>query len=110
MPIISEVINDRKLWVIISTRKKDHVENELSIIQHIVEKLNEQWFEKGEFIWTGRFDDEKTSMAIFEATMEKATKYFDAYSKITNDSIDTKMHKWDAIPLFTILARIQGKI
>ncbi len=109
MPIIPEVINDRKLWVIISTRKKT-AENELSVIQPIVEKLNDQWFEKGEFIWTGRFDDEKTSMAIFEATMEKASKYFDTYSKICSDSLDTKMHRWDAIPLFTILARIQGKI
>ena len=74
------------------------------------EKLNEQWFEKGEFIWTGRFDDENTSMAIFEATIEKASKYFDIYSKICRDSLDTKIHQWDAIPLFTILARIQGKI
>ena len=110
MPIIPEVVNDRKLWVIISTRKKDCVENELSIIKPIVEKLNEQWFDKGDFIWAGRFDDEKTSMAIFEATMEKATNYFDTYSKICSDSLDTKMHHWDAIPLFTILARMQEKI
>jgi hypothetical protein len=48
--------------VIISTRKKNCAENELNIVQPIVEKLNEQWFEKGEFIWIGRFDDENTSM------------------------------------------------
>lgn len=110
MPIISEVINERKLWVIISTRKKDHAGNELDIVKPIVEKLNEQWFEKGDFIWAGRFEDNVTSMAIFDATEEKANKYYDAYSKVCADSLDTRMHQWDAIPLFTILDRIQGKI
>lgn len=110
MPIIPEVINDRKLWVILSTRKKDGAENELLVIQPLVEKLNEQWFEKGDFIWAGRFDDDMTSMAIFDATEEKAKKYFDEYSKVCANSLDTKMYQWDALPLFTILERIQGKI
>jgi hypothetical protein len=110
VPVIPEVLNDMKLWVIISTRKKDCSENELSVIKPMVEELNQQWFEKGDFIWSGRFDDEKTSMAIFEATTEKAAKYFDTYSKICGNSLDMKMHQWDAIPLLAILARIQGKI
>ena len=50
MPLIPEVVNERKLWVIISIRKKDDTVNELDIIKPIVEKLNEQWFEKGDFI------------------------------------------------------------
>ena len=110
MPIIPEVIDERKLWVIISTRKNDCAENELEIIKPIIEKLNEQWFEKGDFIWAGRFDDEKTSMAIFDATEEKAKKYFEVYSKTCTGSLETNLHQWDAMPLFTILERIQGKI
>ena len=110
MPLIPDVINERKLWVMISTRKKDCAENELEIIKPMIEKLNEQWFEKGDFIWAGRFDDKKTSMAIFEATEEKAKKYFDAYSKACANSVETNLHKWDAMPLFTILERIQGKL
>ncbi|AFS81062.1 hypothetical protein NKOR_05895 [Candidatus Nitrosopumilus koreensis AR1] len=109
MPIISEVINDRKLWVIISSRK-DGGSDELEVIRPIIEKLNEQWFEKGDFVWTGRFDDKKTSMAIFESTEDKAKNYFEEYSKICADSLDTKLYQWDALPLFTILERIQGKI
>jgi len=110
MPVIPEVIDERKLWVIISTRKKDSAENELEIIKPMVEKLNEQWYEKGDFIWAGGFDDEKTSMAIFEATEEKAKKYFEAYSNVCAGSLVTNLHQWDALPLFTILERIQGKI
>ena len=110
MPIIPEVINDRKLWVIISSRKNSGSAKELQIIQPIIEKLNEQWFEKGDFVWTGRFDDDKTSMAIFEATKDKAENYFEEYSKICEASLDMKMYRWDALPLFTILERIQGKI
>ena len=108
--LIPEVINERKLWVIISTRKKDDSVNELDIIKPIVEKLNEQWFEKGDFIWAGSFDDKKTSMVIFEAIEEKARNYFENYSKICSDSLDIKIHQWDALPLFTILERVQGKI
>lgn len=110
MPIISEVINDRKLWVIISSRKNNGSDKELEIVRPIIEKLNEQWFEKGDFIWTGRFDDNKTSMAIFESTKDKAKNYFEEYSKVCDESLDTKMYQWDALPLFTILERVQGKI
>jgi|GEM_PF-309567 len=110
MPLIPEVINERKLWVIISTRKKEGLENELEIIKPMVEKLNEQWFEKGDFIWTGSFDDQKTSMVIFEAVEDKAKKYFDSYSKICSSSLEINIHQWDALPLFTILQRIQRKI
>ena len=110
MSIIPEVIDERKLWVMISSRKKSCVERELEIIKPIIEKLNEQWFEKGDFIWAGRFDDQKTSMAIFEATEEKAKNYFEDYSKACSGSLETVLHHWDAMPLFTILERIQGKI
>jgi len=57
MALIPGVINERKSWVIISTRKKEELENELEIIKPMVKKLNEQWFEKGDFIGTGSFDD-----------------------------------------------------
>lgn len=110
MPLIPEVINERKLWVIISTRKREESGKELDIIKPMVEKLNEQWFEKGDFIWAGSFDDKKTSMAIFEAVEDKARKYYDDYSKICLDSLDSTIYQWDALPLFTILQRIQREI
>jgi hypothetical protein len=110
MPIIPEVLEERKLWVIIGTRKPDSVKNELEIIKPMIEKLNEQWFEKGDFIWSGRFDDNKTSMAIFEATKEKAYKYFDSFSKASANSLTTNLYQWDALPLLSIIERIQDKI
>lgn len=110
MPLIPNVINERKLWVIISTRKNDNSVNELDIVKPLVEELNEQWYKKGDFLWIGRFDDDKTSMIIFEATKEKADNYFESYFKICSSSLDVNIHKWDALPLFTILERIQDKI
>ncbi|MGY5147115.1 MAG: hypothetical protein ACW9W4_03875 [Candidatus Nitrosopumilus sp. bin_7KS] len=110
MPLIPDVINERKLWVIISTRKNNDSVNELDIVKPMVEELNGQWSGKGDFMWSGRFDDNKTSMIIFEATEEKAKKYFEDYSKVCSDSLDVNIHQWDALPLFTILERIQGKI
>lgn len=110
MPVIPEVINERSLWVILSIRRTDDDTNELDIVKPMIEKLNEEWFKKGDFVWAGRFDDDKTSMAVFEATEEKAKNYFEHYSKICENSLDIKLHKWDALPLFTILERIQGKI
>ena len=49
-------------------------------------------------------------MIIFEATEEKAKKYFDHYSKVCSSLLDVNIHQWDALSLFTILERIQGKI
>ena len=110
MPLIPEVINDRKLWVIIGTRKKNDLKNELEIVKTKIEKLDKQWFEKCGFIWSGRFDDNKTSMTIFETTEEKAKNYFEQYSKVCTSCLDSKLYQWDAFPLFAILERVQGKI
>ena len=110
MPLIPEVIDERKLWVILSSRKENCEESELEIIKPLVEKLNERWFEKGSFVWTGRFDDNKTSMSIFETTREKAENYFNDFCKVCGNSLENNLLRWDALPLFTILERIQGKI
>jgi len=40
----------------------------------LMKKLNEEWFLGGDFIWTGSFYNNKTSMAIFETTEEKGRK------------------------------------
>lgn len=61
-------------------------------------------------MWAGRFDDQKTSMTIFETTEEKAKNYFEDYSKSCSGSLETDLHHLDAMLLFTILERIQGKI
>lgn len=108
--LISEVINERKLWMIITTRKENCEENELEILKPMIEKLNEFWFRKGDFVWAGRLDDEKTSMAIFEATEEKAGNYFSQYHAVCNGILDVNLHQWDAFPLFMVLERLQGKI
>ena len=110
MPLIEEVLNDRKLWVIISSRKENGKTRELEIIKPLVKQLNEEWFLSGDFIWEGSFDDNKTSMAIFEATEEKARKYFAKYNKVCLKSLVNKLYQWDALPLLSILARIEKKI
>jgi len=86
------VINEQKLWGIKNTRKKKD-QKKMEIIKPIVEKLNEQWFEKGDFIGTGSFDNQKTGMAIFEAAEDKAKKYFDNCSKICSSSSGINIHQ-----------------
>lgn len=108
--LISEVINERRLWMIITTRKENCEENEVEILKPMIENLNEQWFGKGDFVWTGRLDDDKTCMAIFEATEEKARNYFSQYQAVCKGILDTNLHQWDAFPLFSVLERMQGKI
>ena len=110
MPLIDEVLDDRKLWVIISSRKENGQTHELEIIKPLMKKLNEEWFLGGDFIWAGSFDDNKTSMVIFETTEEKARKYFAKYDKICLKSLENKLYQWDALPLLSILARIEKKI
>ena len=50
MPLIPDVVNERKLWVIISTRKNDNSVNELDIVKPMIEELNGQWYKKGDFL------------------------------------------------------------
>ena len=91
----------KSLWVLVSTLK-DETKDLQSITHSVIELVNE-WQSKGNFIWSGPFDDSKTGMAIFEATEKEAKEFYDKYDKICSKILDYRLSHWNAIPFLSAL-------
>ena len=100
---MSQTISQKQLWVLVSSLKEQTKEVDLQMITSSVIELVNEWQTKGNFIWTGPFDDNKTGMAIFEATQEEAKGFYDKYDKACSGILDYHMHQWSAIPFLSAL-------
>lgn len=72
------------------------------ISQPIIELVDE-WQSKGKFIWSGPLDDNRTGMAIFEATEEDVHRFYDKYDKICAGILEYHLYQWESIPLLSML-------
>ena len=93
----------KSLWVLQSFLKDETKGADLDSITFSVIQLVNEWQSKGNFIWSGPFDDNKTGMAIFEATEKEARKFYDTYDKICSKILDCHLHQWSAIPFLSAL-------
>jgi hypothetical protein len=100
---MSQTISQKQLWVLVSSLKEQTKQIDLEMITPSVIELVNEWQTKGNFIWTGPFDDSKTGMAIFEATQEQAREFYDKYDKVCSGILDYHMYQWSAIPFLSAL-------
>lgn len=100
---MSQTISQKQLWVLVSSLKEQTKQVDLEMITPSVIELVNEWQTKGNFIWTGPFDDSKTGMAIFEATQEQAREFYDKYDKVCSGILDYHMYQWSAIPFLSAL-------
>lgn len=100
---MSQTISQKQLWVLVSSLKEQTKQVDLEMITPSVIELVNEWQTKGNFIWTGPFDDSKTGMAVFEATQEQAREFYDKYDKVCSGILDYHMYQWSAIPFLSAL-------
>ena len=93
----------KSLWVIVSSLKEDTKEIDLQMITPSIIELINAWQSKGNFIWSGPFDDKRTGMAVFESTDKEAKEFYDKYDKICSKILDYHLHRWNAIPFLSAL-------
>jgi len=67
--------------------------------------LVDEWHSQGKIMWSGAFDDNKTSMTIFEATDNEASDLFAKYNQASNKVVDSYIYQWDAMPILSLLSR-----
>ena len=106
MSIMSQTIqtSDQKSpWVIVSSLKEDTREIDIQMLTPSIIELINEWQSKGNFIWSGPFDDNRTGMAIFEATEKEAREFYDKYDKICSKILDYHLYQWSAIPFLSAL-------
>ena len=103
MSQITKANEQKSVWVLVSGLKADTTELDLKkVVPSVIELVND-WQSRGNFIWSGPFNDNKTGMAIFEATGEDARIFYDKYDKICSGILDYHLDQWGAIPFLSAL-------
>jgi hypothetical protein len=103
MSQITETVSEKKLWVLVSSLKDDTKEIDLRMVAPSVIELIDEWQSAGKFIWSGPFNDNKTGMAIFDATEEESKRFYDKYDKICSGVLSYHLHQWDSLPFLSML-------
>lgn len=98
-----QTVLENKLWVLVSMLKEHTNDQDLERIAPKISDLVDHWHTKGKFIWSGPFDDNKTGMAVFEATEQEAHEFFEQNKEICDEVLDTYIHHWEALPFLSVL-------
>lgn len=95
---------ETKPWVLVSNVTQDTRPEDLQRIAPQVASLVDDWQSHGRIMWSGAFDNEQSSMAIFEATESEAKEFFKKYESICSGILNYYMYQWDAMPILSVLA------
>lgn len=94
---------NKKLWVLVSSLKETTTDDDLQKITPSVSVLVDQWQDRGKFVLSGPLDNNKTGLAIFEATENEAKQLLQEQKKASTGVLDSYLYKWDALPFLSLL-------
>ena len=95
---------ETKPWVLVSNVQEDTKTVDLQMIVPQISALVDEWQSDGKIMWSGAFDNERSSMAVFEATEDEAKEFFKKYESICSGVLNYYLHQWDAMPLLSVLS------
>ena len=103
--IMSQTLDteNKKLWILVSSLKETTTEDDLKRITPFVSALVDQWHSRGKFVLSGPLDNEKSGLAIFEATENEAKQILDEQRRASSDALDSYLYHWDALPFLSLL-------
>lgn len=101
---MNQELNQKKPWVLISIFKKDTNPDDLIRITPQIQNLVDEWQSVGKIMWSGAFNDNKTGMAVFEATEQEANEFYQKYDRICSGILEYSIHQWDAMPILSVLS------
>jgi len=94
---------NKKLWVLVSSLKDTATDDDLQRITPSVSALVDLWQYRGKFVLSGPLDNNKTGLAIFEATENEAKQLLDEHKRASSDTLDSYLYHWDALPFLSLL-------
>ena len=96
---------ETKPWVLVSNVREDTKSIDLQMIAPKITELVDEWQSTGRIMWSGAFDNEQSSMAVFEATEQEAKDFFKKYERVCSGVLNFYLHQWDAMPILSILSK-----
>lgn len=95
---------ETKPWVLVSNIREDTTSLNLEMIAPQISLLVDEWQSKGKIMWSGSFDDEQSSMVVFEATEDEAKEFFKKYENICSGILNYYLPQWNAMPILSVLS------
>jgi len=94
---------EKKLWVLVSSLKEDAGDKDLEVITPKVSSIVDKWHSEGKFVLSGPLDNQKTGLAVFEATSDEAKKMKQENDSATSAVLDSYLYEWEALPFLSLL-------
>lgn len=94
-----------KPWVIVSSIGDNASEQDIERIRPKIISLVDDWQSSKGTMWSGSFNTQPSSMAVFEATEQDAKKFYAEYSKECDGVLVHHMYQWDAMPILSVLSK-----
>ena len=93
-----------KPWVLVTNIIEGVQPQDLERIAPQVSALVDEWQAQGKIMWSGSFENQPSSMAVFEATEQEAQEFFKKYENVCSGVLRYYLYQWDAMPLLSVLS------
>ena len=97
-------VQKTKNWVIITVLKEDAPIDDPQRISSLIQDLIDTWQSQGKILWSGTFDDNVTSMTVFEGTEQEANEFYQKYDTICTGILEYSIYEWNAMPILSFLS------
>ena len=94
---------NREPFVLVSVFKEDAKPEEIATSMPALSLIIDEWHNSGKMIWSGPFNDNKTSMSVIEATKSEAEQFYTKYNSTAQQFLSTYMYQWDAMPFLSLI-------
>lgn len=96
---------DEKQWALVTTLRDDVNASTSQDALPQIQSVCDEWQMQGKFLWSGPFDDNKTSLTIITATKQDAQKFLDKYIQASNAVLNSYMYQWDSLPMLGLFEK-----
>ena len=95
--------NNKEPFVLVSVFKEDAKPESIAQSGPAISSIIDEWHGSGKMIWSGPFNDNKTSMSVIEATKSEAEQFYTKYNSTAEQFLSTYMYQWDAMPFLSLI-------
>ena len=98
---------EKSPYVLVSVFKEDAKAEDVAAAAGTIATIIDDWNAKGNMIWSGAFDDNKTSMSVIEGDQKEVEGFFKTYNDASKSFLSSYMYQWDAMPILSLLGQKQ---
>ena len=101
---------EKSPYVLVSVFKEDAKAQDVAAAAGTIATIIDDWNAKGNMIWSGSFDDNKTAMSVIEGDKDTAESFFNTYNDACKSFLSSYMYQWDAMPLLSLIGQKQASV